>query len=59
MHSVQTIRLQVEHVLSLFSVVHFTVQNLLTFLDKEGDIDLIFHYELISCGLSTAQEMSS
>ena len=35
MHSVQTIRLQVEYVLSLFSVVHCTVQNLLTLLGKE------------------------
>ena len=32
MHSVQTIRLQVEHVLSLFPVVHCTIQNLLTCL---------------------------
>ena len=35
MHSVQTIRLQVEYVLSLFSVVHCTIQNLLTLLGKE------------------------
>ena len=35
MHSVQTIRLQVEYVLSLFSVVHCTAQNLLTILGKE------------------------
>ena len=35
MHSVQTTRLQVEHALLLFSVVHCTVQNLLTFLGKE------------------------
>ena len=40
MYSIQAIRLQVEHVLSLFSVVHCTVQNLLTFLGKEGDMDL-------------------
>ena len=36
MHSVQAIRLQVEYILPLFSVVHCTVQNLLTFLGKEG-----------------------
>ena len=35
MHSVHTIRLQVEYVLSLFSVVRCTVQNLLTLLGKE------------------------
>ena len=45
MHSVQTIRLQVEYVLLLFPVVHCTVQNLLTFLGKEGEMDLFIHYE--------------
>ena len=50
MHSVQTIRLQVEHVLLLFSVVHCTVQNLLTFLGKEGELDLFICYKLVSCG---------
>ena len=35
LHLVQTIRLKVEHVLLLFSVVHCTIQNLLTFLGKE------------------------
>ena len=35
MHSVQTIRLQVEYILLLFSVVHCTIQNLLTLLGKE------------------------
>ena len=42
MHSVQTIRLQVEHVLLLFSVVLCTVQNLLTFLGKEGENGSIY-----------------
>ena len=46
MYSVQTIRLQVECVLSLFSVVHCIVQNLLTLLGKEGDMDLFIRYEL-------------
>ena len=49
MHSVQTIRLQVEHALSLLSVVHCTVQNLLTFFGKEGELDLFIRYELVSC----------
>ena len=51
MHSVQTIRLQAEHVLSLFSVVHCTVQNLLTLLGKEGEMDLFIHYELVFCAI--------
>ena len=49
MYSVQTIRLQVEYVLSLFSVAHCTVRNLLTFLDKEEEMDLFIRYELVSC----------
>ena len=50
MHSVQTIRLQVEYVLLLFSVVHCTIQNLLTLLGKKGELDLFIRYELVSCG---------
>ena len=50
MLSVQTVRLQVEYVLLLFSVVHCTIQNLLTLLGKEGELDLFIQYELISCG---------
>ena len=50
MHSVQTIRLQVEYVLLLFSLVHCTIQNLLTLLGKEGELDLLIRYELVSCG---------
>ena len=53
MHSVQTIRLQVEYILQLVSVVHCTIQNLLTFLGKEGELDLFIHYELVSCELET------
>ena len=40
MHLIQTMGAHVQHVFSLFSVVHCTVQNLLTFLGKEGDGDL-------------------
>ena len=47
MHSVQSIRLQVEHALLLFSVVHCTIQNLLTFLGKEGELDLFIHRHLL------------
>ena len=50
MHSAQTIRLQVEYVLLLFSVVHCTDQNLLTLLGKEGELDLFIRYEFVSCG---------
>ena len=57
MHSVQTIRLQVEHALSLFSVVHCTVQNLLTFLGKEGEFDLFIRYELVSCGIHLSNRL--
>ena len=46
MHSVQAIRLQVKYVLSLFSVVHCIIQNLLTLLGKEGDMYLFIYYEL-------------
>ena len=45
MHSVQTIKLQAEYVLSLFSMVHFTISNLLTFLGKGGDMGPFIHYK--------------
>ena len=54
MHSVQTIRLQVEHVLLPFSVIHCTIQNLLTLLGKEGEMDLFIRYELVPVAASKA-----
>ena len=59
MYSMQTIRLQGEHVLLLFSVVHCTIQNLLTFIGKEeinnGKSNLLPNSSPVLCkGLSTS-----
>ena len=58
MHSVQTIRLQVEYALLLFSVVHCTIQNLLTFLGKRGNKQwqIQFTNKLIFCGFDSNME---